>query len=85
MRGTIPPLAQYAFMGWCSVKRSTGTTLPLHTHTHTRDHQRIFDKFLHIQFKLDMKETGRSTYSEWVTVKFVTTAAVPPLIQKFPD
>jgi hypothetical protein len=29
MRGTIPPLPQYAFMVWCSVKKSTGTTLPL--------------------------------------------------------
>jgi hypothetical protein len=28
MRGAIPPLPQYAFMAWCSVK-STGTTLPL--------------------------------------------------------
>jgi hypothetical protein len=29
MSGGIPPLPQYAFMEWCSVKRSTGTTLPL--------------------------------------------------------
>jgi hypothetical protein len=28
MRGAIPPLPQYAFMAWCSVK-SIGTTLPL--------------------------------------------------------
>jgi hypothetical protein len=27
MRGAIPPLPKYAFMAWCSVKRSTGTTL----------------------------------------------------------
>jgi hypothetical protein len=27
MSGGIPPLPQYAFMAWCSVKRSTGTTL----------------------------------------------------------
>jgi hypothetical protein len=27
MRGGIPPLFQYAFMAWCSVKSSTGITL----------------------------------------------------------
>jgi hypothetical protein len=27
MRGAIHPLPQYAFMAWCSVKNSTGTTL----------------------------------------------------------
>jgi hypothetical protein len=29
MRGAKPSLPQYAFMAWCSVKRSTGTTLTL--------------------------------------------------------
>jgi hypothetical protein len=29
MRGAIPPLPQYAFMAWCSIGKSTGTTLPL--------------------------------------------------------
>jgi hypothetical protein len=29
MRGAIPPLPQYAFMVWCSVKKITGTTLAL--------------------------------------------------------
>jgi hypothetical protein len=29
MRGAIPPLPQYAFMAWCSVKKGTGRTLPL--------------------------------------------------------
>jgi hypothetical protein len=29
MRGTIPPLPQYAFMAWCSVDKIIGTTLPL--------------------------------------------------------
>jgi hypothetical protein len=29
--GSIPPLPQYAFMAWCSVKRSTGKTLPFLT------------------------------------------------------
>jgi len=29
MRGAIHPLLQYASMDWCSVKKSTGTTLPL--------------------------------------------------------
>jgi hypothetical protein len=29
MSGGIHPLSQYAFMEWCSVKRSTGTTLTL--------------------------------------------------------
>jgi hypothetical protein len=29
MRGAILPLPQYAFMAWCSVKKSTGTALPL--------------------------------------------------------
>jgi hypothetical protein len=29
MRGAMPPLPQYAFMAWCSVKKSTGTALPL--------------------------------------------------------
>jgi hypothetical protein len=28
MSGAIPPLPWCAFMAWCSVKRSTGTTLP---------------------------------------------------------
>jgi hypothetical protein len=28
MRGAISPLLQYAFMAWCSIKKSTGTTLP---------------------------------------------------------
>jgi hypothetical protein len=30
MSGAIPPLPQYAFMALCSVKKSTGTALPLH-------------------------------------------------------
>jgi hypothetical protein len=29
MSGAIPPLPQYAFMAWCSVYKSTGTTLHL--------------------------------------------------------
>jgi hypothetical protein len=29
MSGAIPPLPKYAFRAWCSVKRSTGTALPL--------------------------------------------------------
>jgi hypothetical protein len=29
MPGAIPPLSQYAFMAWCSVKKHTGTNLPL--------------------------------------------------------
>jgi len=29
MRGTKPPLPQYAFMAWCSVKKSAGATLSL--------------------------------------------------------
>jgi hypothetical protein len=29
MSGAILPLPQYAFMAWCSVKKCTGTTLPL--------------------------------------------------------
>jgi len=28
MSGAIPPLPQYAFIVLCSVKKSTGTTLP---------------------------------------------------------
>jgi hypothetical protein len=28
IRGSIPALPQYAFMAWCSVKKSTETTLP---------------------------------------------------------
>jgi hypothetical protein len=28
MGGAVSPLPQYAFMVWCSVERSTGTTLP---------------------------------------------------------
>jgi hypothetical protein len=32
MHGVILPLPQYAFMAWYLVKRSTGTTLPLHLH-----------------------------------------------------
>jgi len=27
IRGAIPPLSQYAFMAWCSVKEITGTNL----------------------------------------------------------
>jgi hypothetical protein len=26
MGGAVPPLPQYAFMAWCSVRGSTGTT-----------------------------------------------------------
>jgi len=29
MGGVVPPLPQYAFMAWCSVRGSAGTTLPL--------------------------------------------------------
>jgi hypothetical protein len=29
MCGAVPPLPQYAFMAWCSVRGSTGTTLTL--------------------------------------------------------
>jgi hypothetical protein len=29
MGGAVPPFPQYAFMAWCSVRGSTGTTLPL--------------------------------------------------------
>jgi hypothetical protein len=29
MGGVVPPLPQYAFMAWCSGRRSRGTTLPL--------------------------------------------------------
>jgi hypothetical protein len=29
MRRAIPPLLQHTFMAWCSVKKSTGTTLPI--------------------------------------------------------
>jgi len=29
VHGAVPPLHQYALMAWCSVKKSTGTTLPL--------------------------------------------------------
>jgi hypothetical protein len=32
MCGVPPPLPQYASMAWCSVKKSTGTTLPLPNH-----------------------------------------------------
>jgi hypothetical protein len=28
MGGAVPPFPQYAFMAWCSVRGSTGTTLP---------------------------------------------------------
>jgi hypothetical protein len=38
MRGAIPPLPQYDFMAWCSVK-STGTILPFtaeETSAHTQ-------------------------------------------------
>jgi hypothetical protein len=27
MGGAVPPLPQYAFIAWCSVRGSTGTTL----------------------------------------------------------
>jgi hypothetical protein len=30
MHGAIPPLPQYTCMAWCSVRKSTGTTSPLH-------------------------------------------------------
>jgi len=29
MGGDVPTLPQYAFMAWCSVRGSTGTTLPI--------------------------------------------------------
>jgi hypothetical protein len=28
MGGAVPPLPKYTFMAWCSVRGSTGTTLP---------------------------------------------------------
>jgi hypothetical protein len=31
--GAVPPLPQYAFMAWCSVRGSTGTTVPFTLHT----------------------------------------------------
>jgi hypothetical protein len=30
MSGALRPLSKYALMAWCTVKKSTGTTLPLH-------------------------------------------------------
>jgi hypothetical protein len=30
MGGAVPPLPQYAFMAWCSVRGSTETTLPFY-------------------------------------------------------
>jgi len=30
MSGDVLPLPQYAFMAWCSVRGSTGTTLPFY-------------------------------------------------------
>jgi hypothetical protein len=30
MGGAAPPLPQYAFMAWCSVRGNTGTTLPFY-------------------------------------------------------
>jgi hypothetical protein len=32
MSVAIPPLPQYAFMAWCSVKESTGTTFTSYAH-----------------------------------------------------
>jgi hypothetical protein len=29
MRGAMLPLPKYAFMAWCSIKKSSGTTSPL--------------------------------------------------------
>jgi hypothetical protein len=29
MRGAITPLPRYAFIAWCLIKQSAGTTLPL--------------------------------------------------------
>jgi hypothetical protein len=45
MRGGISPLSQYAFMAWCSVKKSTGTTLPLRLpYVETK---KFYDNMLH--------------------------------------
>jgi hypothetical protein len=41
MSGAIPPLTQYAFIAWCSVK-STGTTLPLPLRTYYRRENILF-------------------------------------------
>jgi hypothetical protein len=42
MSGAILPLPQSAFMAWCLVKKSTGTTLPLpYIHTYTYIHTYI--------------------------------------------
>jgi len=30
MSEALPPLPQYAYMAWCLVKKSTGTTLSYH-------------------------------------------------------
>jgi hypothetical protein len=37
MDGAVPPLPQYAFMAWCSVRGSTRTSLPLPTRNHNME------------------------------------------------
>jgi hypothetical protein len=56
MRGVIPP-PQYAFMGWCSVKKSTGTTLPLHF----------------LPFYLQFCKNPRMGAGSWPLARFVST------------
>jgi hypothetical protein len=55
MLGAIHPLPQYAFMAWCSVKKITGTTLPLSLWI---DYQSAFDSVPHSWIEVSTELTG---------------------------
>jgi hypothetical protein len=58
--GTTPALPQYAFMAWCTIKKSTGTPLPLPTG---------------IQ-QLKRAQGKRKSYSHLTEIKIFTTKNV---------
>jgi hypothetical protein len=50
MRRAMPPLPQYAFMVWCSVKKGTGTSLTLPFTVYTFHIFENCGDFLSVQF-----------------------------------
>jgi hypothetical protein len=53
MGGAINPLPQYAFVAWCSVKGSKGTTLPL---PEPPKHEEKFQLILSLQFIISVSK-----------------------------
>jgi hypothetical protein len=62
MCGAIPPLPQYAFMVWCSVKKSTGATLPLLRACHRYF---MWQSFRSHQNSIHISVSTRELHSNW--------------------